>query len=358
MLGEAVTIDPSSTRASFSDQPVAPGSAPRALRQAAESAGLDPVAELYNEALHFSSEGQFKEARERLAILVGLAPEDGEARLLLAKVHVAGQRWTDALAALDEAEACGQQVAPALRASVEEHLRADRAMEEAQRAQRATRDQGDVKANRQEVRRLRSDNAQLTGRVNELERDTRKWAGATVVISSLFIVFLLGNLLFGGGSSELAPEGEPVADAAVDGGVAAPPVADPAAPAAPETVADRVFATLQATADLNQLTVGATADGGIVLSGTVPTARSLRSARDLVGRVQGVTSVTTDEVEILARTRGTTYTVANGDTLGGISQAHYGSAGLSERILAANSRTLKDARSLRIGQELVIPAVE
>ena len=46
--------------------------------------------------------GVVPQARERLAILLALAPEDGEARLLLAKVQVAAQKWREALAALDD----------------------------------------------------------------------------------------------------------------------------------------------------------------------------------------------------------------------------------------------------------------
>ncbi len=355
MLGEAASIDPSSTRASFSDQPVPPGSAPRALRQAAESAGLDPVAELYNEALKFTAEGQLKESRSRLTALLLLAPEDGEARLLLAKVQCAGQKWGEALAALDEAEACGQDVPITLRSAIEEHLRADRASDEEQRAARTVREQGEVKALRQEARRLRSDNAQLTGRTNELERETRKWAMATAIVSGLFILFLLGNLLFGGGGDNAATEVADITPIIED--VPVDIVADDAV-VAPETIADRTFAVLQGTEGLSQITVGATDGNTIILSGTVPTARNLREARELTGRSEGVEAVDVEQVSVLARPVGTTYTVKSGDNLGAIALAHYGDALLAERILAANRNTLRSERSLQIGQELVIPAVE
>lgn len=359
---DAAHIDPMSTRASFSDQPVPSGSALRVLRSSAESAGIDPVAELYNEALNFSAEGQLREARERLQVLLALAPEDGEARLLLAKIFVAGQKWNEALATLDEATQAGNEVPASLRSAIDEHLRADRAAEAETRAARSTRDQSEVKALRQEARLLRSDKAQLTGELHEQERETRKWATITTVVSSLFILFLLVNLLFGGGSSSevtsspVVADGSPVATEGVD--AAGEPVAADPGPATPDTVADRVFEVLQSTEGLDRLTVSATAENGIILSGTVPTYRSLKRAEELVGRVDGVTGVETTEVENAARTRGTTYTVASGDTLSEIALDHYGTTGLTSRILSANQRTLRSAASLQIGQELVIPAVE
>ena len=104
-----------STRQSSSEQPVPLGGVPRALREAAEMAGLDPIAQLYNEALRYGREGHLRLARERLQVLLCMAPDDGEARLMLARVHVAGQRWSDALAALDEAQSCGVDVPMSLR---------------------------------------------------------------------------------------------------------------------------------------------------------------------------------------------------------------------------------------------------
>ena len=361
MSGETVRFDESS-RSSLSDQPVGPGGVANAIRQAAEAAGLDAPSELYNEALNFSAEGQLKEARERLQVLLALAPEDGEARLLLAKVQVAGQRWTDAIATLDEATDAGQEVPASLRSAVEEHLRADRAAEDEARAARTTREASEVKALRQEARLLRSDKAQLTGELHEQTRETRKWATITAAVSGVFILFLAFNLLFGGSSSETVTteaiaDGTPTAGETTAAGEPGEAVADPG-PATPDTVADRVFEVLQNTEGLSRLTVSATAENGIILSGTVPTYRSLKRAEELVARVDGVSGVETEEVENAARTRGTTYTVASGDTLSEIALDHYGTTTLSGRILSANERTLRSASALQIGQELVIPAVE
>ena len=95
------------SRTSHSEQAVPLGGIPRALREAAELAGIDPVAELYNEALRYAQEGHLRLSRERLQMLLCMAPDDGDARLMLARVFVAGQRWSDALSALDEATNCG-----------------------------------------------------------------------------------------------------------------------------------------------------------------------------------------------------------------------------------------------------------
>ena len=187
-----------SVRPSESMAPMPTGGIARALREAAEKSGIDPVAELFNEALGYAQEGHLRLARERLQVLLCMAPDDGEARLMLARVHVAGQRWTDALAALDEARNCGVSVPKPLRRAVEDRLRAHRAGEEEQRAAVSARNQGEVMALRHESRRFRSENAELTSRVAQLEREVRKWAWATLGVSVIAISFVLGSLYFSG----------------------------------------------------------------------------------------------------------------------------------------------------------------
>jgi len=58
MLAHDVSFDDSPSRCSLSDQPIPPGGVPRAIRVACDESGLDPIAELYNEALRFASEGR------------------------------------------------------------------------------------------------------------------------------------------------------------------------------------------------------------------------------------------------------------------------------------------------------------
>lgn len=348
------------SRASRSDLPVPPGGVPRALREAAEAAGLDPLAELYNEALRYAAEGHLRLARERLQMLLCMAPDDGEARLVLAKVHVAGQRWQDALAALDEAQSCGVPVPPSLRRAVEEHLRAEEASAEEHRAALRAREQGEIKALRHETRRLRSENAQLAARAGALEQEVRKWAWTTVAVATVSIVFIAGNLVFGGGSS--APEVAAAPVEAVEAPAAAlPPAAAPAPPReAPPPATDlaaRAAAALQATPGLEGTALQVEVSlGKARVSGDVVAQAQLRSAQQVLAGVDGIHEVDASAVRVLARTQGTKHTVAAGDTPYGMALHYYGDGSRAQAILKANPGATPS--NLRIGQELVIPPLK
>lgn len=345
-------------RVSTSDQPVPPGGVLRALRNAADMCGLDPAAELYNEALRYASEGHLRLARERLQVLLGIAPDDGEARLLLAKVHVAGQRWQEALAALDEAQACGEHVPMELRDAVEEHLRADLAAEEEEDVALRAREQGEIKALRQEARRLRSENAMLVGRCSDLEKETRKWAWTTTAVSAIGLLFIAGNLLFGGGSNsaevvsvEPAPADEvTLADAVAPTG---------AVPATPSAIADQAKTALQTASGLDETALQVVVRGNAaVVSGEVLTSKQRSRAEQVLRGVKGIGSVDASGVKVLARTKGTTHVVRKGDTLSKIALEYYGESSLADRLLAANGAVLKGRTDLSIGQELRVPAVD
>jgi len=370
MLGESVQFDPAHSRSTYSDQPVPPGGVARALRQSAESCGLDAVAELYNESLRLATEGHYRRARERLQVLLALAPEDGEARLLLSKVLVAGQQWRDALATLDEAASYGQSFPAELRIAVEEHLRADQAAEEEQRAARVAREQGEIKALRQEARRLRSENAQLVARNRDLEKETRKWAWTTAAVSAVAIVFVLVNLLFGGHRGPTAAEvaaamnrqsGEPVAPTLM---VPVEPPAPEVVPAPPEPVVEapvgaRAAEILRAVPGIQETGISFEVDGTTaVLGGTVQQYQQLLDAKKALLSVSGIDRVDTSGVEIRARTQGTTHTVVKGDTLSHLAYVYYGESSKADILLKANKRVLKGRPNLQIGQVLTIPAVE
>ena len=354
------------SRASRSDQPVPLGGLPRALREAAESSGLDPLNELYNEALRYAQEGHLRLARERLQMLLCMAPDDGQARLMLARVHVAGQRWKEAIAALDEAANCGEAVPPSLRRAVEDHLQAERAADEEHRSALRAREQGEVRSLRSEARRLRSENAQLTGRAGDLEREVRKWAWSTIGVSALATVFIVGSLLFGGSAPEevtaedLAaaeteellgednlPEGVQVQTNPED--VQRDPVAASVAAKAARALTDAPM--LDGTA--LELKVR---EGKAVLAGEVDTHKQRKEAERVLGEVEGVTEVDASAVVVLARTQGTTHTVRPGNTLSHIAYAYYGDSQLTKPILKANDGLT--AKNLRVGQVLTIPPVK
>ena len=289
-------------------------------------------------------------------MLLCMAPDDAEARLMLAKVHVAGQRWQEALAALDEAQAHGQSVPMNLRRAVEDHIRAEDAAADEHRAALRAREQGEIKALRQEARRLRSENAMLLGRSTDLERETRKWAWTTAGVSSLAILFIIANMFIGGpAASESVDEG----DILVAGTDAAAEEAVEEAPATPADRANRAATALATEPELDGTNLEVAVRGDAArLSGEVVSHRQLRTAEQTLMATQGIASVDVEGVVVLARSEGTTHTVAKGDTLSHISSTYYGDTQQAKRILRANKGTLKSAASLSIGQVLKIPPVK
>lgn len=347
------------SRTSHSEQAVPLGGIPRALREAAELAGIDPVAELYNEALRYAQEGHLRLARERLQMLLCMAPDDGDARLMLARVFVAGQRWSDALSALDEATNCGVDVPMSLRRAVEDHLRAERAVTEEQQNALKAREQGEVKALRSEARRLRSENAQVACHVTELEREVRKWAWATASVSALTIVFIVGSLVFGRRSA-----GEPVAsqEAPVETDAARAVVAEAATEPVPEPIPEPIdlarFAAdvLDSAPGLDGTSLQVRVEGDkVILSGEVLTFRQRKTAERVVGDASGVGSVDASAVKILVRTQGGQHVVEKGDTLSHIAHAYYGDSALTAGIEKVNKL---EGTVLKIGQKLTIPPVQ
>ncbi|HMV69081.1 MAG TPA: tetratricopeptide repeat protein, partial [Myxococcota bacterium] len=188
------------------------GSVLQAIRLAAMSTGIDPIAELYNEALELAQDGHYGQAQSRLQVLLGLAPSDGEAHLLLAKVLVAGQQWRRAVGALDEAAACGTAVPEELRAAILRNLTADEDSAEEQRKSRVAREQGEITRLRTEARRLRSENAALVTRNGALEKEAARWAWVATGTSTVAIVFILARMLLGGAGEAPVAEAAPAPD--------------------------------------------------------------------------------------------------------------------------------------------------
>lgn len=359
--------DPS--RVSVADQPVPLGGLPRALREAAESCGIDPISGLYNESLRYASEGHYRLSRERLQMLLCMKPDDGDARLLLAKVHVAGQRWKDALTALDEAQQSGTAVPAELRARIEEHQRQEDLTGESQRDAVRMRELGEIKALRQEARRLRSENAQLVGETSQLERDTRKWAWMTAGVSTVAMLFIVSSLVSGmfGGADVPVAEGmdavvsEPAQAAQAVAGVEA---ADPAAAGAARPAAVPSDATSVASRAAQALTVAkglegtslevTVRSGKALVTGSVLSMQQRKDAETALVAVQGIDTVDLNGIQVLARTQGTTHVVRKGETLGHIALHYYGDSLLAGRIAKAN----KGLKMLNIGQEINIPAVD
>jgi len=126
--------------------------------------GMDATSELYDEAVELARQGSLARARDRLRMLLCLDPHDGQAHLLLAKVFGAQGRWSDALAELEQATACGLSVPDSLRETIESRRDAtQRSRSEKVMARTAS----ELQALREEARRLRGENSRLEREVRD-----------------------------------------------------------------------------------------------------------------------------------------------------------------------------------------------
>jgi nucleoid-associated protein YgaU len=291
-----------------------------------------------------------------------MKPDDGESRLMLAKVFVAGQKWKDAIAALDEAQSCGQIIPMPLRRAVEDHLRADQAAADEHRDATRAREQGEIKALRQEARRLRSENAQLIGRGSELEREAKRWAWTTAGVSAFASLFLFASILFGGSEAPeadtLSPDGTPaVAEVVEEAGADAPEQATPETDNSATALATRAANALANTASLDGTALEVEVSGSSAkVAGSVTSHRQRRTAEDVLNGISGISSVDASSVVLTARTKGATHEIKRGDTLSHVAYEYYGERGMTKNILKAN-RGLK-ASNMQIGQLVKIPAVD
>jgi hypothetical protein len=157
---------------------------------ALDEAGLEAAPQLYEEALELARSGLLGAARDRLRMLLCLDPESGDARLLLAKVFVGQQRWSDALSQLDAARTLGVQVPSSLQAKVEAGLEADRNASEINAQRAATREQAELKALRSEARRLRTENTRLARDRKQLRGRANVWSASTAGLAGLSLVLV------------------------------------------------------------------------------------------------------------------------------------------------------------------------
>ncbi len=253
-----------------------------------DGAGLDVGHALYDEAVDLARQGLLGPAHDRIRMLLCLDPDDGAAHLLLAKVLVAQTRWCEALAHLDAARESGQQVPPSLQAEVESNL--DRATPDGQVA-RAAAHQNEMRALRDETRRLRIENTRLLRDRKVLKSRVNVWSVSTAILAGVSIVLLAFLWTgVGAGAGEAGPSvasAHPVvlpAQAAVQATLLAATAAPPAAPAGPRH-----------------------------------------------------------------------HVVAEGDTLYRIAARYYGDASSWERIRAANPGRVSRGTGLTVGDELLIP---
>lgn len=263
-----------------------------------DSQGVDASSDLYDEAVVLARQGHLGRARDRLRMLLCLDPHDAAAHLLLAKVFGSQQRWSDAIKELDAAQSCGVRVDPTLRGRFEAARDASR--DDVARSERINaRTAGEVKALREEARRLRAENTRLERVAKEETDKARLWMSATTVAAFIGLFGLGMTLAFGG---EDSPTAEPLAEVPE---ATAPTVAsDPASAGADAALAVRPAAPQVAAP---------------------PASNGSR-----------------------------TYTVRSGDSLAGISGKVYGTEARWKELQDANPQ-LGGGIALQPGMELVVP---
>ncbi|MBM4390657.1 MAG: LysM peptidoglycan-binding domain-containing protein [Deltaproteobacteria bacterium] len=295
------------------DEPTRPGpgpvtgDAPARIGEACQKAGIHVPSTLYNEGLVLARDGHLGPAQQRLQMLVCLDPDDGDALLLLARVHAAQERWSDALSRLDAATAAGALAPAGLRDAFEAAIRAERSREEEHRARVAAREIGEMRALRHEAKTLRSVAVRLEGEVSETRERERSWKLAALA-SGVFGTVVIALLLVVG----------------VDDAPPAPVVVDASPPIVVGSLPDIVIEPA-APGDLAPANVGAPEE-------LVPPP---------------------DAVQVASGPR--THVVKKNETLYRLAARYYGDKSDWKRIAEANPQTGPDGTRLSLGMELVIP---
>ena len=303
-------------------------------------------------------------ARERLQMLLCMAPDDADARLLLSRIYAGGQRWQEAQKELDEAAKYGADVPQNLRHAIDEHFRMAQREETARRSVVQERDEIELCSLRGQVKSLRSENAGHLSDIRRLHSDVRRWAWATMGVAMLGIGLWVGTLFFSNEAEVVAAETAIVETPAVEVApeMTTKPVATaaksapfpPAAVELPSEVLKRDARTaLDRAPGLDDHGVTLTLSGDkLVASGTVLHFTQLLLAERVLHGVEGVDAVDVEGVKVLSATQGVTHVVASGDTLGGISQRYYGTSVHGESIAKANG---VNPKRLQLGQTLQVP---
>lgn len=309
-----------------------PGSdAPSMIAETLRTHGIDAPSSLYNEALVLARDGLLGPAAQRLQMLVCLDPDDADGHILLAKVYAAQGRAGEALSRLEAAIEAGAVAPVGLREHLEGLIRAERSRDEEHRARVAAREQGEIKALRQEARNLRSETIRLEAEVTETREREKLWRGAIAVVASLTAcaVIVFGLLMMFKTPDAPTP--------------AAPKAAAAAAPkplSEPLEVMDLTEPPGAATTAVQVTQPKVAADAAVPADAAAPAAAPAPKAA---------------AAEPSRVTLPTHHVVVSGDTLYTLAGRYYGDRTQFEKIKAANKKVLKNGIALKLGMELTIP---
>lgn len=305
-------------------QVVHPGTdAPSHIADTLRTQGIDAPASLYNEALVLARDGLLGPASQRLQMLLCLDPDDADGHLLLAKIHAAQGRSTEALSKLEAAVEAGAVAPAGLREHLEGLIRNERQRDEEHRARVAAREQGEIKALRQEARNLRSETIRLEAEVTETRHSEKLWRITAMVAASFTLcvgmVFAALTLFT---APEAAPEAAPVA--------APVALAAPVEPAAPTAAPIAATLNLQGSTSAVQVTPPKLQ---VAISSAAPAANAPAANTKLPA----------------------THTVTSGDSLYTLAGQYYGDKMQYRKIQDANKKVLKNGIALKLGMQLTIP---
>ena len=308
-------------------QVVHPGTdAPSHIADTLRTQGIDAPASLYNEALVLARDGLLGPASQRLQMLLCLDPDDADGHLLLAKIHAAQGRSTEALSKLEAAVEAGAVAPAGLREHLEGLIRNERQRDEEHRARVAAREQGEIKALRQEARNLRSETIRLEAEVTETRHSEKLWRITAMVAASFTLCV---GIVFAALTLFTAPVAAPVS--APEAAPVSAPEAAPVALAAPVEPAAPTAAPTAATMNLQGSTT--------VVQVTSP-------------KLYGEDSSAAPAAESRLPA---THTVTSGDSLYTLAGQYYGDKMQYRKIQDANKKLLNNSIALKLGMQLTIP---
>ncbi len=280
-----------------------PTQAVKHIARTLEDQGVDAPSALFDEALILARDGHLGRSRDRLRMLLCLEPDDARAHLLLAKVFAAQKKWAEALGEVDTAAACGLKVSKNLRGLLDQARTAELNRAEERNEQVKARQDGELKALREEARRLRTENTRLGRWARAEQRKAWIWTG----VATLMTVLAGAAFLWGGSSDTIET---PLVTAA------------PSEPTAP---------AIASNTPLHEV--------------TTPVQSDTAAPPSVLVAPEPVASIPLFQ----------TYLVKSGDTLGKVARRFYGASGRWPELLAANEAVLHGSEALQIGMELRIP---